>query len=298
VFTVAIPIHNSSFRTRRGSEVLSLHADSSGDDHIPPGGSPGGNGKPLLLVVDDNDDFREFVTALFEESYKVITAADGREACDKVLEDLPDLIIADVMMPGMDGYEFCRTVKGDIRTSHIPVVLLTARSSEESKYSGIEAGADDYIAKPFDIDMLRLRISKIIERQKKLYEGFRKRIDISPGEVAVTSMDEKFVRRAVSIVEENIERADFLVEDLCAELGISRVYFYKKILALTDKTPSEFIRFIRIKRAAALIEKSQMFVNEVAYKVGFNDPKYFRNYFKKEFGVTPSEYKKQFEERS
>lgn len=295
VFTVSVPICNASGFVSRGSELISSGANT------PPaspqnGGEGGGSGKPLLLVVDDNDDFREFVSGLMEGSYKVITAADGREAWDKVLEDLPDLILADVMMPGTDGLEFCRMVKGDIRTSHIPVVLLTARSSDESRYQGIEAGADDYISKPFDIDMLMLRISKIIERQKVLYDRFRGRIDISPGEIEVTTMDEKFVRRAVAIVEENIDQPDFLVEDLCRSLGISRVYFYKKILALTDKTPSEFIRFIRLKRAADLLEKSQLFVGEVAYKVGFNDPKYFRGYFKKEFGVTPSEYKKRFEE--
>ncbi len=305
VFTVTIPIRNSSLAESRRRTVLSIRDEgdrpasantpattTTGSDKV----NGGGVGKPLLLIVDDNDDFREFVSVLFEGSYKVLTAADGGEAWERVLEDLPDLILADVMMPGMDGYEFCRLVKGDIRTSHIPVVLLTAKSSDESKYSGIEAGADDYISKPFDIDMLLLKISKIIERQKTIYESFRKRIDISPSEIEVTTMDEKFVRKAVAIVEENIDNTDFLVEDLCQQLGISRVYFYKKLLALTDKTPSEFIRFIRLKRAADLLEKSQLFVGEVAYKVGFNDPKYFRGYFKKEFGVTPSEYKKRFED--
>lgn len=297
VFTVTIPIRNSTSVVRNVSELIVPEENAVAASSSDAGERSAGNGKPLLLAVDDNDDFREFVSSLLEGSYKVITAADGREAWDKMLEDLPDLVLADVMMPGMDGLEFCRMVKGDIRTSHIPVVLLTARSSDESKYSGIEAGADDYISKPFDIDMLMLRISKIIERQRVLYDRFRGRIDISPSEIAVTTMDEKFVRKAVAIVEENIDKPDFLVEDLCRELGISRVYFYKKILTLTDKTPSEFIRFIRLKRAADLLEKSQLFVGEVAYKVGFNDPKYFRGYFKKEFGVTPSEYKKRFEEQ-
>ncbi|NDV67964.1 two-component regulator propeller domain-containing protein [Dysgonomonas sp. 25] len=250
---------------------------------------------PTLLIVDDNEDFCRFVEALFTEDYHVITANDGEEGYTVVLDQLPDIILCDVMMPLMDGYEFCRKVKGDIRTSHIPLILLTAKSSEENQYLGIEAGADDYISKPFNIDMLKLKISKIIERQKKLHTNFKKRIDISPSEIEIKTMDEKFVEKAIAIVEKNIGNSDFLVEGLCKEMAMSRVYFYKKILALTDKTPSEFIRFIRLKRAADLLEKSQMFVNEIAFQVGFNDPKYFRKYFKEEFGITPNEYKKNAE---
>ena len=198
------------------------------------------------------------------------------------------------MMPKMDGYELCRKLKGDIRTSHIPIILLTAKDSDESHYEGISVGADDYISKPFNIEMLSLKISKIVERQKMRQDSFKKKITIAPSEIEVESMDEKFVKRAVELVEQNISNPDFLVSHLCEEMNMSRVYFYKKILALTDKTPSEFIRYIRLQRAAELLEKSQMFVNEVAYQVGFNDPKYFRKYFKEEFGVTPIEYKKRF----
>jgi len=227
----------------------------------------------------------------FINDYRVVTANDGEEGYRCVLDLVPDMIICDVMMPKMDGYEFCRKVKEDVRISHIPIILLTAKSSEESKYSGIEAGADDYISKPFNIDMLKLKIEKIIQKEKAFQNKFKKKIEIAPSDVEVVSMDEKFVQRAVSIVEKNIGNPDFLVEDLCREIGISRVYFYKKTLALTGKTPSEFIRFIRLKRAADLLEKSQQFVNEIAYQVGFNEPKYFRKYFKEEFGVTPNEYK-------
>ena len=192
----------------------------------------------------------------------------------------------------MDGYEFCRKVKEDVRISHIPVILLTAKSSDESKYSGIEAGADDYISKPFNIDILKLKIAKIIEKQKAFQKAIKKKIEIETSDAGVVSMDEKFVQKAVSIVEKNIGNSEFMVEDLCKEIGISRVYFYKKILALTGKAPSEFIRFIRLKRAAELLERSQLFVNEIAFQTGFNEPKYFRKYFKEEFGVTPNEYKK------
>jgi len=292
-FTVLIPIYNSSFKESRNQDIIHSGENNQRQETIAPDNNEK-KGLPLLLVVDDNNDFREFIHSLFYNSYRVITAKDGEDAYNKVMDELPDLILCDVMMPKMDGYEFCRKVKEDIRTSHIPVILLTAKSSEENQYSGLEAGADDYISKPFNIDMLTLKISKIIERQKKSQNNFKKKIDISPSEIQIMTVDEKFVKKAVGIVEENIGNAEFLVEDLCREMGMSRVYFYKKILALTDKSPSEFIRFIRLKRAANLLKKSQLFVNEVAFQVGFNDPKYFRKYFKDEFGITPNEYKKKF----
>ena len=251
---------------------------------------------PLMLIVDDNEDFRNFISALFTENYRILKAEDGEMAFKVILDKMPDLIICDVMMPKMDGFELCRMVKQDIRISHIPIILLTAKAGDENKYRGLEAGAEDYIAKPFNMEMLSLKVSRIIERQKKTREQFKHKVDITTTDVEITSLDEKFVKKAVALVEANISSSEFLVEDLCREMGMSRVYFYKKILSLTDKTPSEFIRFIRLKRAADLLEKSQLFVNEVAYQVGFNDPKYFRKYFKDEFGVSPNEYKKKFTE--
>lgn len=295
-FTVLIPINNLNYKESTNQNIIYSENSNIAETQQPIEEVPSNKESniPLLLIVDDNEDFREFIKSLFSQSYRIITANDGEEAYQIILDQLPDIILCDVMMPKMDGYELCRKIKDDIRTSHIPVILLTAKSSEENQYSGIEAGADDYISKPFNIDMLTLKISKIIERQKKTQNNFKKKIEVSPSEIEITTMDEKFVKKAISIVEENIGNADFLVEDLCREMAMSRVYFYKKILALTDKAPSEFIRFIRLKRAADLLEKSQMFVNEIAFQVGFNDPKYFRKYFKDEFGVTPNEYKKRF----
>jgi signal transduction histidine kinase/ligand-binding sensor domain-containing protein/DNA-binding response OmpR family regulator len=249
---------------------------------------------PLMMVVDDNEDFRNFISALFIESYRILKAEDGEMAYQMILDKMPELIICDVMMPKMDGYELCRLVKQDIRISHIPIILLTAKDGDENQFRGLEAGAEDYIAKPFNMEMLSLKVLRIIERQKNTRDQFKGKINIITSEIQITSMDEKFVKKAVALVEANISNSEFLVENLCTEMGMSRVYFYKKILSLTDKTPSEFIRFIRLKRAADLLEKSQLFVNEVAYKVGFNDPKYFRKYFKDEFGVSPNEYKKKF----
>lgn len=251
--------------------------------------------QPLMLIVDDNEDFRSFISTIFAESYRILNAPDGEAALALTLKNIPDLVICDVMMPKMDGYEYCKRVKQDIRISHIPIILLTAKTGDENKYRGLEAGAEDYISKPFNTEMLTLKVSRIIDRQRQTQDQFKRKVDINPSEVEITSMDEKFVRKAVALVEANIDKPEFLVEDLCREMGMSRVYFYKKILSLTDKTPSEFIRFIRLKRAADLLERSQLFVNEVAFQVGFNDPKYFRKYFKEEFGLSPNEYKKKFE---
>lgn len=293
--SILIPISNSDYNSSKHLKTIEKVIESpTSEANVTDKKNKSGlyNNLPTLLIVDDNDDFCRFIESLFQDEYHVATAHDGKEGYTIVLDQLPDIILCDVMMPIMDGYEFCRKVKADIRTSHIPIILLTAKSSEENQYSGIEAGADDYIAKPFNIDMLKLKITKIIERQKHLQSRFKNRIDVSPSEIEIQTVDEKFVEKAIAIVEENMDNPNFLVEDLCKEMGMSRVYFYKKILALTDKTPSEFIRLIRLKRAADLLKKSQLFVNEVAFKVGFNDPKYFRKYFKEEFGVTPNEYKK------
>lgn len=292
-FTVFIPIQDS---------VL---ADSEVQNVIYPGGVGSAletiekkkeissrSNLPLLLIVDDNEDFCDFITGLFSRDYQVISAHNGQEGYGFVLDKLPDIILCDVMMPKMDGYEFCRRVKDDINSSHIPIILLTAKSSDENKYSGIEAGADDYISKPFNIDILKLKIAKIVEKQKALQEKFQSKIDVSPSEVEIMSLDEKFVQKAISLVEVNMSNIEFRVEDLSKDLGMSRVCFYKKILALTGKSPSEFIRIIRLKRAASLLGKSQMYINEVALEVGFKEAKYFRKYFKDEFGVTPTEYKK------
>lgn len=251
-----------------------------------------GSGIYTLLIIDDNEDFRLFLKDLFHGDYRILSAKDGQEGYNLAVEHIPDIVLCDVMMPNVDGYEFCRKIKQDIRTSHIPVVLLTAKCSDENQYQGMEAGADAYISKPFNIDILRVTLANIAKMQKQLQQKFKSKIDISTTKPEIVSMDQKFIQKAVSIVEANIARTDFLVEDLCQEMAMSRVNFYKKTLALTDKTPSEFIRFIRLKRAAELLEKSQMYVNEVAFLVGFNETKYFRKYFKEEFGMTPNEYKK------
>ena len=244
---------------------------------------------PLLLIVDDNEDFRIFMRYSLELQYRVKLAVSGKEAWEMMQEELPDLVISDVMLPQMDGNELCRLIKQDKRTAHIPVILLTARQNTEAKLEGLQTGADDYVTKPFNMTILVLRIRKLIElsRYHRVTQGM---IDPAPSEIVITSLDEKLIEKAIKYVEDNMSRTELSVEELSRELGMSRVHLYKKLLQITGKTPIEFIRVIRLKRAAQLLRESQLHVSEVAFEVGFNNPKYFSRYFKDEFGVLPSVY--------
>lgn len=247
-----------------------------------------------LLVVDDNADFLEFMRLSLSSAYSVLTAADGEDAWKLIPEELPDMVISDVMMPITDGITLCRRIKGDIRTSHIPVILLTAKSAKDSQLVGLEAGADDYISKPFNMEMLLLKVRHLIEMKKKMQKAFMQSstMGIALTEVQASSMDEELMRKAIGYIEEQIANPELSVERLSREMGMSRVNFYKKCLSITGKTPVELIRTVRLKRAAQLLEKSQMRVNEVALECGFNDVKLFRKYFKDEFGRLPSDYHK------
>lgn len=248
---------------------------------------------PLILVVDDNDDFRTFMKDCLRDKYRLVEAKDGAEAWKLIPELQPDMIISDIMMPNMDGNQLCKNIKSDLRTSHIPVILLTAQIAEEQKIEGLETGADDYITKPFNLNILLLRINKLIETQKQRQDNFIKQIDPEPSQIAITSLDEKLIEQAIEYVEKNIDRSELSVEELSRELGMSRVHLYKKLTAITGRSPVEFIRIIRLKRAAQMLRESQLNVSEIAYSVGFNNPKYFSRYFKDEFGLLPSDYKNQ-----
>ncbi len=244
--------------------------------------------KPLVLIVDDNEDFITFMRDSLSLYFSVQSAVNGREAWNIIPELMPDLIVSDLMMPEMDGNELCRNVKTDKRTQNIPFVLLTAKQSVENKVEGLTIGADDYVTKPFNMEVLILRMRKLIDLSSR--SKSRNRIDPEPSDIVITSLDEKLIENAIKYVEANISRSDLSVEELSHELGMSRVHLYKKLLQITGKTPIEFIRVIRLKRAAQLLRESQQNVSEIAYQLGFNNPKYFSKYFKDEFGVLPSVY--------
>ncbi|WP_044117715.1 hybrid sensor histidine kinase/response regulator transcription factor [Alkaliflexus imshenetskii] len=248
------------------------------------------NKKPTLLIVEDNEDLRFYLKENLKQNFTILEAPNGFEGWEKTLSAMPGLVVSDIMMPVEDGIALCRRIKGDARTSHIPVILLTARTANEQKLEGLEAGAEDYITKPFNYEILELKIKRLIEMRQSFQHAFSRKFEIKPGEIGITSLDEKFLNKALKIVEKNIGNSEFSVERMGRELGVSRGHLYNKILALTGKTPVEFIRLMRLKRAAQYLAKSQQTVSEIAFMVGFNDPKYFSKYFKDEFGVVPSEY--------
>jgi signal transduction histidine kinase/ligand-binding sensor domain-containing protein/DNA-binding response OmpR family regulator len=288
VFTVDLPAVSEEDSGVSAPLSLDLTATPSGET------APGKNGKdekPILLIIEDNDDLRVYLKKSLENEFRIVEAANGDDGLVKATSVFPDVIISDIIMPGKDGIELCRQLKTDNRTSHIPVILLTAKVAAEQQVEGLVAGAEDYITKPFNYEVLELKIRKQIELREKLRDKLHKQhYEITPGEIGVTSLDEKFIKKATTFVEKNISNTGLSVELFSREMGVSRGHLYNKIVALTGKTPSEFIRIMRLKRGAQLLGKSQLTIGEIAYKVGFNDPKYFSRYFREEFGIYPSEY--------
>lgn len=246
------------------------------------------NAKPAVLFVDDNRDLIDFLKDEFSDTYIVAVASNGAEALRKVKRQPFDLIVTDLMMPEMDGIEFSRRLKSDAATVDIPLIMLTAKQDMGSIIEGLTLGADDYITKPFNNEILALKMKRLIDLKRKGLK--RTLIDPTPSKIEITSLDEQLIEKAVKYVEENISRSDLSVEELAREMGMSRVHLYKKISALTGKSPIEFIRLLRLKRATQYLSESQLTIAEIAYRLGFNNPKYFSKYFKDEFGILPSEY--------
>lgn len=284
VFTFTLPIIELGESTEFIYEDEPSEACIDGLNECKPAASP------VLLLVDDNRDFCEFMADSLSDDYIVLTAENGQEALEVLKNTDINIVVSDVMMPVMDGTELCRQMKTNIHWSHIPIILLTARTAEESKIEGLELGADDYITKPFNFNVLKLRIHKFIEWTEKCHYAFSQKVDISPSEITITSLDEQLMEKAIQIVEKHLTDSDFSVEILSELLGLSRSHLYKKLMCITGKGPAEFIRIVRLKRGRQLLEKSQMQIAEVAYAVGFNSPKRFTQNFRNEFGISPSEY--------
>lgn len=241
-----------------------------------------------ILLVDDNEDFLFYLKDNLRECYNIAEAVNGREGWQKTLSVHPDIVVSDINMPEMSGMELCKKIRHDPRTKHIPVVLLTAQNCEEQQLRGIETGASDYLAKPFNFEILVSRIKNLLQHQQSLKQTYAKQVAVKTTDVQLACPNEQFVQQALTIVEKNISNADFTVEELSRALLLSRAAVYKRLFVLTGKTPIEFIRSVRLQRAAQLLAKSKMTVAEVAYETGFNNPKYFSKYFKAEFGKLPS----------
>jgi signal transduction histidine kinase/DNA-binding response OmpR family regulator len=253
--------------------------------------------KPTLLIVEDNPDLRSFIAETMQADYQIITAENGKIGTETAIEHTPDLIVSDVMMPEMDGFELCETLKKDERTSHIPIILLTAKAGQRHKVEGLETGADDYLTKPFDEQELLVRAKNLVEQRRKLQAHFAKMasqgnngmIPLTPNEVAVTSTDQRFLEKVSAAIEQNLDNEFFSVEDLASEVAFSRSQLHRKLKALTGKSPNELIREFRLCRAKELLEKGAGNVSEIAMEVGYNSLSYFTRSFKQAFGVSPSE---------
>ncbi|MFD1631403.1 hybrid sensor histidine kinase/response regulator transcription factor [Pseudopedobacter beijingensis] len=251
---------------------------------------PVGKHLPYILVVEDNREVRDFIISTLKNKYQVRTAENGAQGLELALDIIPDIIISDVMMPVMNGIDFCRTIKSDDRTNHIPVILLTARSGEADELEGLKTGADLYMAKPFTIDKLLYSLANLINLQHSLREKFTQKLSLEPNTPVIEHPDGHFIEKVLKVLEENINNPDFGVNEFAYEIGMSTPVFYKKIKAVTGLTVNNFIKSFRLKRAVQLLDQKAGTISEVAYIVGFTDPKYFSKEFKKQFGKTPSEY--------
>ena len=245
---------------------------------------------PILLIIEDNLDVRNYVKDNLDKEYSVLEAVDGEDGWNKSIDHIPDLIVSDIMMPKMDGFRLCEKLKTDERTSHIPVILLTAKAAKADKLAGYETGADDYIMKPFETDELKARIKNLIEQRKRIQEHFRIKGIMDFEKSRITPVDKKFLQKTFEIITKNISNSLFDIETLAENLLVSRSVLHRKIVSLTGEAPGELIRRIRLKKAAELIEKGFGNLSEIALEVGFNNPAYFSESFKKQFGVSPSQY--------
>ncbi|MGD2090423.1 MAG: response regulator [Candidatus Aminicenantes bacterium] len=246
--------------------------------------------KNIILIVEDSTDARHFIRDSLEPLYTVVEAADGREGIEKAGEIIPDLIISDIMMPDVDGYELCRVLKKDINTSHVPLILLTAKASDENVVQGLETGVDDYITKPFNTKMLLARIKNLIELRKQLHMNVDREMTLQPAKMDVSTIDKEFVKELQAVIDANLDDPDFNVEDLGKKLYMSRTTLYRKIMALSGISPTDFIRSYRLKRAAQLLKSKTTSVTEVAFEVGFSSRTYFTKCFKEQFHLLPSDY--------
>ena len=242
--------------------------------------------------MEDNAYLRKHIAGIMDKQYEIAEAFDGEDGMRKSFEFMPDLIISDVLMPVMDGFQMCVKLKADPRTCHIPIILLTAKATMQARIEAFDIGADAFILKPFDAAELKARIKNLLDQRRRLNEHFRKFGVVEPDEKSVASTDRKFLQNAADAITKHIPDASFGVEELADELAVSRSLLHKKLVALVGEPPGELIKRFRLNKAAKLIEKKSGNMTEIAFEVGFNDPSYFAACFKKQFAISPSRYRK------
>jgi YesN/AraC family two-component response regulator len=244
----------------------------------------------MIMLVEDNIEIRSCLREMLSPLYDIVESNDGKEAWPIIADQLPDLIVSDIAMPEMDGLELTQLIKNDERTNHIPVILLTARGATEHHVEGIATGADDYITKPFHAQILLLKIKNLIASREKLKEKYHRVVTLEPVHEEVEDPENKFLVKLRNILEANLTDPDFNVTKLVTEIGMSRPVLFRKIKMLTGLSVIDLIRSTRLKKAEMLLKQKRMTISEVAFTVGFNDPKYFSKSFRSQFGKTPTEY--------
>lgn len=299
-FTVTLPLYADSPTGAQtppaaapGNEAAAPRGPAGAVEDEVDEGAEGDSDEPCVLIVEDQADLLEFMAGDLKDRYRVLTAMDGRAGLKLAIDEIPDLVLSDVMMPEMSGFELCDALKQDERTSHIPVILLTARADAESRHEGLRLGADDYLGKPFDLEDLRLRIHNLIEQRRRMAESYQRRLAmLAPDQMPVTSADERFVLQLRQAIDGRLDDEEFRITELCREVGMSRSQLHRKLRAVTGKSASEFVRSHRLQRAAQLFDGGYGNVTEVAYAVGFHNLSYFSRSFRDLYGVQPSEYLK------
>ncbi len=283
-FTITFPLQDTSWETAEAAEqkaIVPLNPVSEKQ-------ASASTAKNVLLLAEDDKDMRDYLTENLSKEYEVVSVMDGGKALELAREINPDIIISDVIMPVLEGDEMCRILKSSIETSHIPIILLTALNERENVISGLEAGANDYIIKPFDFSVLKVRIRNILQSRQHLREVVLS-AESTPDETDYTSqLDKEFLDRTIEIINRELSNSEFSISDFCKVLGMSRTSVYNKLKTLTDQSPNDFIRIIRLNRSKELLVSGKYTIGEVSYMVGFSDPKYFSTCFKKQFGISPS----------
>lgn len=295
-FTFSIPFERNKFGSyeehidNEYQSIQNIEADVSISSELVDGNQTGKDVKLKVLVVEDDNDMREYIISGLKDRYQVSEASNGQDGLKMAKKEIPDIIISDWMMPIMNGIDLCEKVKSDLRTCHVPLILLTAKAGMESQMEGIETGADDYIQKPFNMTYLLARIHNLIEQRERLKKVYLQQKSLEPSEITVTSLDEKFLSDVMEQLEKDMDNPELNVKLLSERMGVSHTNLYRKIKALTGQTATEFIRTIRLKRAAQLLKNGQLNVSEVMHMVGFSHRSYFTRSFKELFGVSPKDY--------
>ncbi len=305
-FLVRMPVHESFFNKnefiededtskdiqkipgfiKEEAEVILIDEDLSSFEFK----APENPDAPVILIIEDDIELVKYIGKLLEDKYSILTSYSCENGMEMIVNNEPDLIILDIMMPGMNGLELCQKLKNDIRISHIPVILLTALASVEDQIKGLSTGADAYISKPFHSGHLIVNIEKLIEQRKQLRAHFQREFYIKPDSSELQSMDEKFLNKVINYIKKNLSASDLNVETLSNEVGISATHLYRKIKSLTDLSPNELIRKLRLKKAAELLSAKQGTISEIMYEVGFSNHSYFAKCFHEEFGLSPREF--------